>query len=568
MLGLQFYIYAFKKERKNSLTLYLFLLIISVTISIAVSFLFYIIYGNILLNIFKELEIFYAPIVLLPLYIILISSYLWISNFLISKVINNEDKTFLLIRAKNTKYSFLKTIIIFSLITIIITYIGCSFYLLSLERETYEYLNYNKNSRKEHFEITIIEEYENSRELKDFKTVSILKFEKRNNKFYYPEHIRKHIISIIHNEISNNKITTIFYDCTYDLNCKKENLNYTTDKELENQIFLKDFGVLIIAKNDTDYILFLLPEINYEFISNFNFFWGNKLLEKSEIAINLNSEFIKLYQSIVKREILIQKNSFKRIFFIKDELCNISKDSNKFLYFENYNFVLYKKLIETIKAESGWIEKNLLYNTIFYDDTKNLEEHSKKLQENIQELYDNLINKIKFADENLSENARFSYLVIFANYYPAFINRNLKNDYLYNVGNITINLDITFHTLCNGSEYDYFNNIFSEELSKINKEYQNILNEDDEIEKLLKLKYLETKVGYILNFVCGIIYKGPSTQFDNCVSVTTISKNPYLCNNYECVIKNAKFDKRICYSYSHYPSFRKECLEEYKKQTT
>ena len=364
---------------------------------------------------------------------------------------------------------------------------------------------------------------------------------KRLNIQYYP----------LNKDDATKNLSVILYNCSINLSCQKKriNQNLSLEKQLPNNSFINQ----IVAKNKTEKVLFVLPLISYDNMSSLNlFFAGDKTLRNTKIASELNKQWQEDDNNNLTNEIKIPPSSkLKRAeyFYSGKEYKDLSKIAQARISRTSSRYVVGTGRRVAIQ-EYYWIKKNQKENVSFYDGTKNLREHIKKLKDDVNKLYSKFkeidtekINKGQGVntDNLLKSNVLF---------YKA------SNKLLINHTELFKEMKKTY-----GESFIPATKIYAE---LIEEEYEKINTSESSISKAIRLKIIEELLAKEIIEECHTF---------KCFNLTiNLTKDPELCKEFflaysqnkdldKCIMTYSAYDKSSCSSIFN-ETLKRECFNE------
>lgn len=529
--------YYYKSNNKDNLR-YVFLNeLISITFAITITSFFIIIYSNIV-ELFELINFLTILISIIPLLIILFSSYLIISIYLIKKTIGFEYDAYfkfkhipfsifniLSSKIDNIKKSIIYrtifyTIASFIIVSLYLTSISFYFannyinemYVFDLEECHYEYINpleeiiKSKYAENEFYKYNPLLFY-NLDEYHDYiKTNNIsipkISYFKIDNDFIYDGKI-------------NNKDILINYNCNTNLECKT--------KQYDNSINISKLAkhnycthnkkpVIVSVENKTKKSIYILPNISFE--DKLNFYLESRIDDNFfEIKELINTQYI--------NELKRKHSDLFELKYINYNINNKPKFKERIkmtffndIYYDYYNFsknYYIEPLNNAFITEYNWIKENEINNTPFYDNTTTKKEHIKKLRENIEILY----NKIDF---ELNYRQRYDYKI----YEPKLFSKIIEKFLFQTI----------YGKLKNENMMIIHNQIENEYIIET---YNNLDVKEDELSKIIRLKRFEDHLirhvnRYIINN-CNINYLSDELKYNECIN--EVNNNYKLINNKE-----------------------------------
>jgi hypothetical protein len=497
--------YYYKSNNKDNLR-YVFLNeLISITFALTITSFFIIFYGYIV-GLFELINFLTILITIIPLLIILFSSYLVISIYLIKKTIGFEYDAYFkfkhirIFNFLSSKIDNIKKSIIYRTIFYTIgSFIIISLYLTSL---SYYFTNNYINGMYIFDLEECLYEYINPLE-------EILKSKYAENEFYkynpllfysideYYDYIKTNNISspkisffnnnnLITDDEIKNKDITINYNCDKNLECEikpySHNININ-DLTKQNFCIHNKKPSVISVENKTKKSIYILPNISFEDKLNFylesriddNFF-EIKELTNTQYINELKQKHSDLFELKYINYNINNKPKFKeriRMTFFND------------IYYDYYNFLDYSYKANHMTrfgiliTEYNWIKENEINNTPFYDNTTTKKEHIKKLTENIEILYNNI-------DFELNYRQEYDYKI----YEPKLFSKIIKK----------ILFQTLYGKLKNENIMIIHNHIENEHIIEA---YNNLDVKEDELSKIIRLKAFEYKLIRFSNSKCG-----------------------------------------------------------------
>ncbi len=378
-------LYFLKSKKKYSFESIFLILLISLTFSFAIAFLVYLIYAYGIFAIIGTIQSFILSLMMIPIYVIFIISYLLISINLIRKSFGEFNyaayfrfKHFpftilniLSSKEGNIKKSIIKlTTITFILLIIIIL-------LITSFKGIRQIDDLHQRELAEYEKLSI--EYPSDR----YAKLAELKSYANEFKIHY---IYWEDGRFVYSDRGLETAKKIYYNCDTDLNCQEKEFNI--DQKLEEQVPLKDARAFATAKNELENVIFILPKESAEEIIFHNIFeFEDEELRDSQISLEFNN-----WRESIFRE-LLNKQATKRNW--KEKLFHYYSGDHTYdtvdliLFIANLGADLYKiRVTKQISLqEYDWIKQNRINNTPFYDGSQTIQEHLQKLRNNVDYLY-------------------------------------------------------------------------------------------------------------------------------------------------------------------------------------
>ena len=379
----------FKKRRKYPLELIFLILTMSVVISTIILILCYLIYALFILNIFHSVNLVTLYFTLTFSIMLSLVVYILMPGLLIRKILIE----FMPPSEANQKKSIMKFLIITFVISLIISSTIIGVIAFTLSRNVYRGLERVKDD----IQWEIMQDHRMLRRLfvqREFNT--------HNHAYpllgeFYPNsskddlNYRNESLKYIIQECSDPKEECIVYDCDTNLKCEEK--YYSNVEEFSRMInrIPSNVDVILtykrISHNLTKVGVFLFHNEGVEqVLSSGLFLLEDPELQETKIAKEINEEWKNNYITTIKslNEINVPKSWYKLILsFItnkasEDEWVILTSRSTSF-YKRNY----LNLLPWIVSQEYGWIKKNEINGTIFYDNTKNIDEHIARLKKSV-----------------------------------------------------------------------------------------------------------------------------------------------------------------------------------------
>lgn len=531
IMTIQSITYFFKTKRKHNFNLVFLSFFSSMNISLGITIAIYLLYANLLVALFNNIEMIFLGIIILPLVIIFIILNTWLSINILKTVNIFDYNSFFKFKytpfkilnicshKDNIKKSIIRITTIISIIILIGSFMTTIVFNTKATNKLYSSLNSNNNN-KYFLDDFKYDRYDYLLEYNNFTEPQAGKILENNGKFSY-------LLP------SNTKIDFIKFNCDEYLNCQEK--KFDNNKELSEQISLKGFEIYVIAyKNNLTY-LFLIPNESYKKIMSHDLFeFQDEELQKTKISKEINNDWQSINKEINSYEIIKNDDwKFKYLMLIKeDELNQLSSQLSQ----ETLSLIKLKNIKEakqTIIEEYKWIKDNEKENISFYDGTKNKEEHLAKLKSNVNKLLILFEKSNKEEIEDVKYHHSIEYLYEQESKYYSLVK---KTNY-----KIRIRIIRDFE---NKFRIKAQINVFESQANKIKEEYNNTNLEESDISKILRLKILETQM-------IKIIIKNANEE--EILNIMSITKNPEICLEIKdskikdlCIIDNSEFNKEIC----------------------
>ncbi len=525
-------IYFFRLEKKHSLISLFLNFFISFTFAFTLTFLGYLFYAYVLSVAIRNVSLLNLILVLTFLFALFVASYIWISSKLL-KLTKESD-----IPDKRTLNKVIfKYTLIFSIIFLVGAFAYVSILGMRFENQAFSSL-------------IILNKGVSNQIQKVFIHSNKVKLQARGfNNFTYMSKIILNNGRVAYLPFSHEmqNVSFVLFNCDENFNCQKKRFNFS--QRLENQVPLNDDCFILLANNKTGKYLFLLPcRSSEEIISNGLGYFDENLSKNFSILTEMNNQLKTDYDNAFTNESIPYEIFSNKLNFLYSDKT-LKAFFNKLMLHRKFTitFDKYDYLEQVTFREYNKIQENELNNKTFYDGTKDLDEHIQKLQTVVDEFYQNISNINTKGDKR----EYYSYTLAL-----------LRNDSLFDEATSKIvrhlNLYKTMQEYIKDSEDPRKTNE-QEELDEISKEYSELNNSNNKIDKALRLKILEAEMLKVLERSC--------TDYNNKLKIVSLTQDPYLCqysyfnrlDEQGCILNLSKYDKDMCEKIDN-DELRKKCL--------
>ncbi len=397
----------FNEKGKYPLELIFLVSTISITISLLITLLSYLIYAFFILSIFDSVSFITLTFILTFLIMLSLVVYLQMSNWLMKKLFVEYESSF----DKNRRKNIIKLLIITFVISLIISSTIMGIFAFKFSRRVYKYIKSSESPIKDVITTRYRETLTNLMEQKvntktnQFHFVEIPLGLLKKDPTYTGRTFKKYMAE----RYPNYKEGVLVYNCDENLRCWKkwypsfEGLKNVIDNISfnKNMILVKLYNKTLYGSNNlVNITIFLFPNENGEQIASYGLFLlEDPELQETKIAKEINEEWKNNYITTIKslNEINIPEKWYKLILSFHNG--KVLKDFSKSLT-SNWIFNLKAGYLsssaEIISQEYGWIKKNEINSTIFYDNTKNIDEQIARLKKsvnNLSQLYEQYLSK-------------------------------------------------------------------------------------------------------------------------------------------------------------------------------